>query len=543
MFVGMCTVVYKQHNYGSVSMGPTCSHTAELHSKSVEPPSNKPARSHSCGAIKKVMSLLAVITVRLVRRIHVGMCLVDNYYHGTVCVESTTPVEQCLITSTTNYEQWLADTGATTHITTSDVGMTNVENVNVKVLVGNGTEVVCRKCGGITVANGDQVLHLRNVLYTQHFAKNIVSVGQLLKNSNYSAVMQEKRLSLVNGKDGSKLQFKCNDGGVLFYFKGSRQPPTTPNIEEVYKIDEVGNIVTTNAACTPPATQLTKFVPPLAATKPTYAEALKKPKKIPAKETPQKKTININLAHNVYGHIGKAALWATLKSIDVHPTGNLKACEGCAKAKARAKAICKTSHIKATEPGERLFTDISGPYKKSIIGSNYWCLVVDQFSGKTWSFFVPRKNMLAAKLETLVIKILAAGNVVQYLRCNNAGKYTLGLATMCDTYGIQIEYTAPHTPQQNGIVERKFVTIRDRACAAMYAAKFLDDTQGLLWAESVNTATRLTNSDYNYKGKCSDWLWYNRQPTLYPHLVQFGSIGYVTKRTKQRKLDEKPGNV
>ncbi len=155
--------------------------------------------------------------------------------------------------------------------------------------------------------------------------------------------------------------------------------------------------------------------------------------------------------------------------------------------------------------------------------------------------------MLAAKAETLVIKILVAGLVVQYLRCDNAGESTAGLATMCDTYGIQIEYTAPHTSQQNGNVERKFVTIRDCACTAMYAAKFSDETQGLLWAESVNTATRntntvysfTTNSVYSYKCKCRDWLRYDRQPTLYPHLVQFGRIGYVTKRTKQRKLDEK----
>ena len=548
MFVGMCTVVYEQHNYGSVSIGPAYGNTAELRNESVELRSNKPARSHIYGTEKKghvtPRGHSSNIGKLPPRKNFVGMCLVDEQYCGNIRPASATVTfEQCLVTGNVNDEQWLADTGATTHITTSDAGMTNVENVNVKVLVGDGTEVICRKRGDITVANGDQVLHLRNVLYTRHFAKNIVSVGQLLKNSDYSVVMQDKRLSLVNGKDGSELHFKCNDGGVLFYFKGSRQQSTALSIEEIYEIDEIGNVIPTRdiraSDVTALAAQPTQRVPPLLATKQTYAEALKTPKKPPAKATPKKKTIDINFAHDVYGHIGEAALRATLKSIDVHPTGNLRACEGCAKAKARAKAICKTSHIKATEPGERLFTDISGPYKKSIIGSNYWCLVVDQFSGKTWSFFVPRKNMLAAKVETLVIKILAAGHVVQYLRCDNAGENTAGLATMCDTYGIQIEHTAPHTPQQNGIVERKFVTIRDRACAAMYAAKFSDDTQGLLWAESVNTATRLTNSVYNYKGKCPDWLWYNRQPTLYPHLVQFGRIGYVTKRTKQRKLDEK----
>ena len=35
MFVGMCTVVYEQHNYGSVSMGPAYGNTAELRGESV----------------------------------------------------------------------------------------------------------------------------------------------------------------------------------------------------------------------------------------------------------------------------------------------------------------------------------------------------------------------------------------------------------------------------------------------------------------------------------------------------------------------------
>ena len=111
---------------------------------------------------------------------------------------------------------------------------------------------------------------------------------------------------------------------------------------------------------------------------------------------------------------------------------------------------------------------------------------------------------------------------------------------MCDKHGIQIEYTAPNTPQQNGIVERKFVTICNRSCAAMFTAKFGDEVQGLLWAESANTHTRLTNVVANSKDvKCPDWLWYGKQPTIYKHLVQFGQIGFATIQARQNKLEPK----
>ena len=218
----------------------------------------------------------------------------------------------------------------------------------------------------------------------------------------------------------------------------------------------------------------------------------------------------------------------------------MKPCDGCSKAKAKAKSVSKISTLKATLPGERLFVDTSGPYKKSIIGSTYWILVVDQFSGKSWSFFVKKKSFLSKVIDELLVKLLGANYKIKFLRCDNAGENLESLRTICDKHGIQIEYTAPNTPQQNGMVERKFVTIRDRSCAAMISAKFNDEYQGLLWAECASTLTRITNIVSNSRNiKCPDWLWYGKQPTIYKHLVQFGRIGYVTIRTPTNKLDVK----
>jgi transposase InsO family protein len=44
-----------------------------------------------------------------------------------------------------------------------------------------------------------------------------------------------------------------------------------------------------------------------------------------------------------------------------------------------------------------------------------------------------------------------------FFRCDNAGKYgKIGL--LCHKFGVTLEYTAPYTPQQNGVVERQFAT-------------------------------------------------------------------------------------
>jgi hypothetical protein len=53
----------------------------------------------------------------------------------------------------------------------------------------------------------------------------------------------------------------------------------------------------------------------------------------------------------------------TYSRLDVTLTGALKPCEGCGFAKAKAKAVSKTTSTKATKPGERLFLDTSANIK------------------------------------------------------------------------------------------------------------------------------------------------------------------------------------
>ena len=56
-----------------------------------------------------------------------------------------------------------------------------------------------------------------------------------------------------------------------------------------------------------------------------------------------------------------------------------------------------------------------------------------------------------------------------------------------------MEYTAPGTPQQNGVVERAFVTVMGRARAMMNHAGFTMAKTQQLWCEAAQTATLLDN--------------------------------------------------
>jgi len=45
------------------------------------------------------------------------------------------------------------------------------------------------------------------------------------------------------------------------------------------------------------------------------------------------------------------------------------------------------------------------------------------------------------------------GITVKYIWCDNTGKQGRKLAEPCKACGIQMEYTAPNMPQQNGVIE------------------------------------------------------------------------------------------
>ena len=56
-----------------------------------------------------------------------------------------------------------------------------------------------------------------------------------------------------------------------------------------------------------------------------------------------------------------------------------------------------------------------------------------------------------------------------------------------------MEYTAPYTPEQNGVVERAFANVQNMGYAMMLEACFSLETQGLLWTEAMNATTSLAN--------------------------------------------------
>jgi hypothetical protein len=204
--------------------------------------------------------------------------------------------------------------------------------------------------------------------------------------------------------------------------------------------------------------------------------------------------LDINDAHDVLGHKGEALLRKTYSCLDVTLTGALKPCEGCGFAKAKAKAVSKTTSTKATKLGERLFLDTSGPFSPTLNGYKYWIQVVDDFTRYGFCGFNKNKKGMGAFIRKLIEKLRAMGMETKYLRCDNAGEHMKDMLALCEEFAMVLELTAPDTPQKmNGVVERRFVILKQRALAMMISADLVKTIWEKLWCEAVDCANDLEN--------------------------------------------------
>ena len=78
---------------------------------------------------------------------------------------------------------------------------------------------------------------------------------------------------------------------------------------------------------------------------------------------------------------------------------------------------------------------------------------------------------------------------------------------MCEKFGIELEYTAPYTPQMNGVVERRIAVLLGGARAIMFSANLADEAKknyGLKlwhiwkWQEIVCLLQKMRKVQINY---------------------------------------------
>ena len=236
------------------------------------------------------------------------------------------------------------------------------------------------------------------------------------------------------------------------------------------------------------------------------------------------------------GHPSQEITKQTARKYSIAVKGELETCEHCAIGKAKQKAVPKFATNRAQVFGERIFFDLSWIKGTSLGGSNYWLLAVDECTKFCWSRFIKKKSDLKTEMLKILddieniclIKQVDIKNV--FLRCDNAGENkSLRDELIKDKPKIKFEFTSPKTPQQNGVVERAFGTLKGRVRSMMDFAGMQSAKRIQLWCEAANTATKLANILVkNNVDKCAHEKVYDQLPGYAHKLRVFGEIGIVS---------------
>ncbi|GJU09223.1 retrotransposon protein, putative, ty1-copia subclass, partial [Tanacetum coccineum] len=128
------------------------------------------------------------------------------------------------------------------------------------------------------------------------------------------------------------------------------------------------------------------------------------------------------------------------------------------------------------------------------------------------------------------------GKKIKVVRSDRGGEYVAPFAELCAKHGIRHEFTAPYSPQQNGIAERKNRTLKEMVTAMLISSGMSQD----MWGEAILTATYLLNKiPRKEKEETPYELWMGRKPS-YQYLRVWGCLAKVAVPTpKAQKIGPK----
>nr|KYP35468.1 Retrovirus-related Pol polyprotein from transposon TNT 1-94 [Cajanus cajan] len=248
--------------------------------------------------------------------------------------------------------------------------------------------------------------------------------------------------------------------------------------------------------------------------------------------------------HKRYGHLSYGGLKLLNQKAMVKGLPELKemdkVCPECAVGKQHRDAISKQSTWRATRRLELIHSDICGPSTPtSNSNRRYFITFIDDFSRKTWVFFLCEKAEAFETFKRFRLMVEKESNcVISCLRTDRGGEFNSNdFNEFCTMNGIRRQLTAAYTPQQNGVAERKNRTIMDMVRTMLCEAKIHKS----FWPEAVRWTVYLLNRcpTVAVKDLTPEEAWSSIKPSV-RHLKVFGCIAYVhIADANRKKLDDK----
>ena len=122
----------------------------------------------------------------------------------------------------------------------------------------------------------------------------------------------------------------------------------------------------------------------------------------------------------------------------------------------------KAAKYRAVDALELVHGDLYGPITPATNGGRrYFLLLVDDCSRYMWLQLLMSKDEVATTIKKFKALVEAeSGKKLRVLRTDHDGEFTsVEFAAYCVEQGVVGQHTTLHSPQQNGVVERRNQTV------------------------------------------------------------------------------------
>jgi len=317
---------------------------------------------------------------------------------------------------------WYLDNGASNHMTGDLQKFKDLDHgITGKVRFGDDSTVTIHGKGTIVFQGkfGDQWI-LSDVYYIPRLRSNLISLGQLTE-IGHKILLDENELEVVE-KQSDRLIMKV---------------PRTVNT--MYKIE----LNTVEPVCLMASIENEAW-----------------------------------LWHGRLGHVNFRSLKQLVGKgmafgvpVISHPE---QVCSDCLTAKQTRASFPRATQWQAEEKLKLVHVDLCGPISPETAGGNkYFMLLVDDHSRWMEVHMLKSKDQALAAFVKYKVEVENLTECrIKTLRSDRGGEFLSGLfADVCEQAGIKRQFTAPFTPQQNGVVERRNRTVMDMARALLKSMK------------------------------------------------------------------------
>lgn len=243
--------------------------------------------------------------------------------------------------------------------------------------------------------------------------------------------------------------------------------------------------------------------------------------------------------HNRLGHLNENSLKRMVSNelafgLDFDPSENLGICEICVKGKQTQSPFISTDEDRTADLLEIIHTDICGPMRvHSKGGAKYFITFIDDKSGWCEIYFLKKKSeAFEAFIKFKAYAENFTGRKIKFLQSDNGSEYcNKNFDEFLSQCGIKRRLTVPHTPQQNGIAERKNRTLLETARCMLLQSKLAPS----FWGEAVLTANYIRNRcpSRALQNQSAFKLWTGKHPSV-KHLRIFGSLAFALDKDPQK---------